>query len=116
HKGHKEHKGRTKNSLPDTDSPQCFLCVLCVLCGEFFCQSPRRARPYCPSFSRTSLSEVMPKFFDSSSSSAVRCTRSPRVLMPRRFMHLRARTDRFRSLTGLLRTAFSCSLIGCCGR
>ena len=28
--------------------------------------------------------------------------------MPRRFMHLRARTDRFSSLTGLLSTAASC--------
>src|ERR1700687_3615128 len=79
-------------------------------------QSPRSDRPSCPSFSRTSLSEVMPKFFDSSNSSALRCTRSPRVLMPSRFMHLRARTDRFKSLTGLFRTACSCSLNGCCGR
>ena len=55
----------------------------------------------------TSLSEVMPKFFGSSNSSAVAQISSPSVLMPSRFMHLRARTERFRSRTGLLRIACS---------
>ena len=59
------------------------------------------------SFSRTSLSEVTPKFLHSSSSSPVWMISSPTVWMPSLVMHLRARTERFRSLIGLASSAFS---------
>ncbi len=46
---------------------------------------------------RASLRLVTPKFLHSSSSSPVWRMSSAMVLMPRRIMHLRARTERFRS-------------------
>ena len=64
-------------------------------------------RPSSVSFSRTSLSEVTPKFLHSISSSPVWTISSPTVWMPSLVMHLRARTERFRSLIGLASSAFS---------
>src|SRR5262245_13866707 len=58
------------------------------------------------SLSRTSLSEVTPKFLHSSSSSPDRFARSPTLWMFSLLMHLRARTERLSSLMGLLRIAW----------
>ena len=49
---------------------------------------------------RTSFNEVTPKFLLSKSSSGVRYVNSPKLLIPSRYMHFRARTDKFKSATG----------------
>src|SRR5262249_46774202 len=79
--------------------------------SSLFFQSPRSFSPIAASLSRTSFSDVMPKFLASSSSSAVRLHSSPTVEMFSLFMHLRARTERFRSITGLFMTACSSGVI-----
>ena len=74
----------------------------CCRCQSFFSFKLSEV-----SLSRTSLSEVTPKFLHSSSSSPVCLSRSPTVWMLSLLMHLRARTERLRSPIGLFRIACS---------
>src|ERR1700733_7263330 len=65
------------------------------------CQSFFNFRLSDVSFSRTSVSDVTPKFLHSRSSSPVCLSRSPTDWMLSLLMHLRARTERFKSPIGL---------------
>jgi len=73
--------------------------TIAVLGRDSNLTSVRSPSPRSDSLLRTSFSDVTPKFLLSSSSSGVRMASSPSVEIPSRVMHLRARTERFRSRT-----------------
>src|SRR5579872_7048818 len=72
----------------------------------------RNSSPRAASFSLTSSSDFRPKFLTFTTSSSVRWSRSPRVLIPARFRQLYGRTDRSSSSIGIVASLFVSSACG----